>query len=73
MTEETTTQKILKVEMGFAPEAAAELERLKTVSRTESNEQLFADALRVYGWYLEHKNALFTKQDDVWVRVDLQL
>lgn len=72
MTEEST-QKVLKVEMGFAPEAAAELERLKEVSRTESTEQLVVNALRVYGWYLEHKNTLHVKQDETWAKVDLQL
>lgn len=73
MTEETT-QKILKVEIGFAPEAATEIERMKNEARTESTEQLLTDALRVYGWYLENrKNGLYTKRDETWVKVDLQL
>ena len=70
---EDTVQKILKIEIGFAPEAAAEIARLKEQSRTDSTVELLVNALRVYGWFLEHKNTLHVKQDKTWTKVDLQL
>jgi hypothetical protein len=73
MSEEETTS-ILKVELGFDPDAAAVIEKMKNDSRTKTTEKLMSDALRVYSWYLEnHKHGLFTKRGDTWVKVDLEL
>ena len=73
MTEETT-QPILKVEMGFGQDAAAVIQEMKDKARTESTEKLISDALRVYNWYLDNKkHGLFTKRDEEWAKVDLQL
>lgn len=65
--------KVLKVEMGFDPDAAAQLEQMKKDSQTESTEQLIVNALRVYGWYLENKDGLCVKRGEQLVKVDLQL
>ena len=72
MSEDKTVQ-VVKVEMGFDPEAMAFIEKLKNDSRTETTPELVTKALRVYGWYLEnHKHGFFTKRDDAWVKIDLQ-
>lgn len=73
MTEEVT-QQILKVEMGFDQDSAAFIQEMKNKARTESTEKLISDALRVYDWYLDNrKHGLFTKRDEEWAKVDLQL
>lgn len=68
------TVQVLKVELGFDPEATKVIEDMKERSRTESTEQLISNALRVYDWYLQNqKHGLFTKRDEEWVKVQLEL
>ena len=71
---EKVTEKVLKVEMGFDGAAAGVIQEMKDKSRTESTEKLITDALRVYNWYLDNKkHGLYTKRDEEWAKVDLQL
>lgn len=72
-TNETPTQ-VLKLELGFDPEATKVIEAMKDKAHLKSMEQLVSNALRVYDWYLDnHKHGLYTKRDDNWVKVELQL
>ena len=67
------TVQVLKIELGFDPAASKVLGEMRERSKTESNEKLISDALRVYDWYLQNKRGgLYTKRDDQWVKVDLQ-
>jgi hypothetical protein len=71
---EEVQQNVLKIELGFDEEAARVIERMKSEARVESLEQLVSNALRVYDWYIEnHKHGLYTKREETWVKVDLQL
>jgi len=71
---EEDTQKVLKVELGFDADATAVIERMKNDARVETTEQLVSNALRVYDWYIQNsKHGLFTKRDETWVKVKLEL
>jgi hypothetical protein len=72
--EEGTVQKVVKVELGFDEASMAFIEQLKSDSRTETTPELVVKALQVYGWYLENrKHGFYTKRDETWVKIDLQL
>ena len=67
-------EKVLKLELGFDEEATKVIEEMKSSSRTESTEKLISDALRVYNWYLKnYQNGLYTKRDESWVKINLQI
>ena len=72
--EEGTVQKVVKVELGFDEDSMAFIEQLKSDSRIKTTPELVAKALQVLGWYLENrKHGFYTKRDETWVKIDLQL
>ena len=47
----------MRLAFDFSEEAAAELQKLKELSGTEDNADLFRNALRLYKWFLDQKEA----------------
>ena len=74
MDNEEKVEQVLKLELGFDEEATKVIEEMKSISNAESTEKLISDALRVYHWYLQnYRNGLYTKRDESWVKVQLQI